>query len=229
MEHCELTPEKIELESSMQIMKEIGEHGFVFPSNITREMFAYMLFYNKDTYEKISSSNKPDKWDEINSEMVDALFEANSQMYYWELKKYVLEHYPHDDVFYGNIQQIFEAYERELYYPCLCGLFPIIERLLSDSSAPHIKNYERLLNNKKESMMKDVSNNVENSLYIQNLSGFVTYLSKTVSFSDREPEGTNRHWFLHGRTNRIVKQSDCAKVFLAIQALLELWEDEIKV
>lgn len=229
MEQYNLTTEKIGLERSMQIMREIGEHGFVFPSNITQEMFAYMLYHSAGTYVKICNSNAPDKLDEIFSEMVEVLFEANNQMYYLELKKYVLEHYPHGDVFLENMQQIFTAYERELYYPCLCGLFPIIERLLSKNEDPHIKNFERLFNKKKESIAKDISGNVENRLYLQNLSGFITYVSKTVPFSDIEPKEANRHWFLHGRTNHIVKQNDCLKVFLAIQALLELWGDEIKI
>lgn len=229
MEQYNLISEKIELDSSMQMIKKIGEHGFIFPSNITREMFAYMLFHSAGTYEKICSSNSPDKLDEILSEMVDALFEANNQAYYWELKKYILEHYPQDDVFLENIRQIFDAYERELYYPCLCGLFPIIERLLSDSEDPHMKRFDRLLEKKEKSISENISDNEENRLYLQNLSGFISYVSKTSSFSDTEPEGANRHWFLHGRTNRVVKQSDCSKIFLAIQALLELLKDETNI
>ena len=147
--------------------------------------------------------------------------------YYKKIKETILSKVEDKKVIYSNMQQLFSAYEKDLYYPCLCGAIPMIERI--------IKNNENLSDTKLARLFEKIANNIETNddfekeLHIANLEGFIQYISDYRKFSEDEPTEINRHWILHGRTFCESRKVDCLKVFSAIYSLMELLGDNLQI
>lgn len=60
------------------------------------------------------------------------------------------------------------------------------------------------------------------SLCWQSIYEYSKLLFEKSDFSQSEPSGTNRHWLVHGRTNKIGEKIDCLRIFNALATLSNL-------
>lgn len=127
-------------------------------------------------------------------------------------------------------QQTIGAYENGSYDLAVLGLFAIIDGLLSElserlRSVSIMKRVEKIL---------DLDNNTAKQAENRNrfLRKIALYqmsrsIGESSDFDKVEPDGLNRHWSMHGRSQTNRTKSDCDKLIRYIYALLTI--DESKV
>ena len=216
----------ITVEEELEYAKICGREGVIFPREITREEAATLFYRTYKEYMRVKKTinsgnvSQHDFYDII----VNTLFSMDDNKYYYKLKQRVQTYFDDFTPIEENVMQIFDAFEKELYYPCLCGSIPMIERLIQDSERPKTTSLITLLNRKTHLMKEKAKDNIDGRILAENLSGFLECLAKPSSFSEVEPDAVNRHWFLHGRTNRLATKTDCLKVFSLIDSIIEMIE-----
>ena len=226
-------------EQLIKIALEHGENGLIYIILPTRAETAHILntlvkeydekfdwfkdeIYNSDDTEWLNFLRTQLNDLELNHieyserilELTYTLFESK---YYYQLKNLILENLKSKKLT-GVLMQTFTAYESNLFYPCLCASFPILENILKDNddltNTSLLKLYDSIINNQEKDL--------ETTLLVHGVRGFVNHITKRIDFSDTEPLRINRHWFLHGRSEHTVQKADCLKLFVAIASLLEI-------
>ncbi len=112
-------------------------------------------------------------------------------------------------------------YEQEIYSSCATVLTTILEGLIStfgddakDVRVIRICSYQEQEELKKENILR--------SLYWKSIHAYTTILFEKSDFSSNEPNGTNRHWLIHGRTMQISEKVDCLRLFNAISSIISV-------
>lgn len=110
------------------------------------------------------------------------------------------------------------AFDSGLYNVAIIGLVAVLDRVLAEKSklicTPRFeKRCEEIKNNidSKGQLFKDAFSATDAMLYktyFEVLSTFVT----NSDFEDIEPDLINRHWIMHGRTNKKYTRLDCVKI-----------------
>ncbi len=127
--------------------------------------------------------------------------------------------------------QVFSAYDIQHYHLACMGLFAITDGLLATLSK-----IERNTSYKKrtDTIVKRLENEEPLSINDRRLTCIICSLSnidytvfKESHFDEDEPDYVNRHWTLHGRTNRTFERMDFIRVLLWIDALIIL-DDYLK-
>ena len=207
---------------------ETGKQGYILPRLVTYEGLVY-AFYSaekmahdlEDSFNRLSD---PEKLQVFHRHMVWSIFSLNGGKYYQDLKIRLITYF---EKRYGSsetIDQIIRAYEYKLYYPCICGAITLAEKLLSNTDRPRDITHERLLRAKLEKLYESENKTKENILLKANITGYIQFLYKSISFSNEEPKDINRNWLLHGRMDRSVSEDDCLNIFLLLDTLVELNE-----
>lgn len=181
-------------------------------------------------FSQIDEFKKEFEQDKIHRELIECAIELAYTMFdekhYKKIKNIILSKVENEKIIHDNFCQIFLAYEEKLYYPCICGAIPMIERI--------IQNNDNLSDTKLTRLFGEIANNTEidgdfeKELLVVNLEEFIKQISAYKEFSEDEPTGINRHWVLHGRTIYESRRVDCLKVFIAIYSLMELLGDELQ-
>ena len=217
-------------EESLNWAKNIGKKGVLFPHHIhIADLYELLyiceiaskneaLFLNcKNTMGEMS---KEEFRDLILYVKTLNLYKSHDYFYYYDLKTRVNRFFQsHNHFSKANyFNQCCAAFERELFYPCVCGLFAILEGMLGDfmnSNAPNIKKLFQALINKYKIKGPD--------LYaIANIQGFIDLITESSNFLEKDHSCQfNRHWVLHGRSNRHIEEFDCLRLFNAIDAIAD--------
>lgn len=167
----------------------------------------------------------------LQSDDLDNIFarDENAQNQLATIMEKICEHEhmePHKELF----RQVTFAYENESYDLAVLGLFAIIDGLLSElselsGSVSIVKRADKIL---------DLDNNTAKQAEDRNrfLRKIALYyvsrsIGKSSDFDKEEPDGLNRHWSMHGRSQIKRTKSDCDKLIRYIYALLTI--DESKV
>lgn len=108
------------------------------------------------------------------------------------------------------------------YDATACILFSLIDGLIVNPNAPKDvnvikRNFPPIRDN-----ISDLSILVPAIWYLHPVEQFLDGFMKDSDFSKHEPQELNRHWLLHGRTNRPVSNIDCLKLFCALWGILVL-------
>lgn len=209
---------------------DLGQHGFLYPRMIPGNEF-YRIYYTSvhivqefnDEYRNLSAD---DKLTFICRGTIKLLYSDTDKENYKNLRDRILAFFEkwYKGTETEQVKQIFQAYESELYYPCLCGSVALVEKLLSDNNDPVTTSYHELISRKTDQLLQMTNDLREDAILKANVAGFVDLLSKRVPFSENEPFFLNRHWLLHGRVERKIYPEDCVGVFLLIDTLIELNE-----
>lgn len=122
-------------------------------------------------------------------------------------------------------RQCLEAYSCRNYLICTTALITILEGLLSEfgEDKKDIKMIKicRLHMEKTKADKKIINHLVWVSLF-----NFIKELYEKSSFDKNQPERINRHWILHGRTDKQVGEADCLRLFNAIYSLVTMLKYE---
>lgn len=115
------------------------------------------------------------------------------------------------------------AFNKGKYFLCVVGLVAILDYLLSQSSGSTeigIKNRVKLIERKIVDGFKLNSSELSEILLCSTFSSVIVSLSESKDFGGSEPQKLNRHWIMHGRSNREYSAFDCIKLIRIIYALL---------
>lgn len=127
-------------------------------------------------------------------------------------------------------QQTIGAYENGSYDLAVLGLFAIIDGLLSElsewlCSVSIMKRVEKILNlDNNTAIQAGDRNRFLRKIALYQMSRSI---GESSDFDKVEPDGLNRHWSMHGRSQTKRTKSDCDKLIRYIYALLTI--DESKV
>ncbi len=217
--------EELSLEKMKSMMQKID---FVYVYGLTREDLVYAFY---ETNRKVSLIDFEDGESLLEPtekniyDFFDCFVETQYEMldgkFLFQMKDFLLNS-ALDSVMREELKQCFDSYENEKYYPCVCGLLPLIERsILADLSSPKY-NWENLEEDFKKSHKKIIKGNNENDLTEYGIRLFIKKLAKRTEFSDNEPKRLNRNWVLHGRNIRIPTKTDCLKLFNLIETIIRM-------
>ena len=207
----------------------LGKKGLIFPGKIKRGDMAFFLHCDFESIQKAKDEIKSRKanQEEIDDESVytfihlqsfQRIFEFSNGKYYNVLKNELKKYYSESADESIKMQQILQAFEDGLYYPCACALAAMIEGTLGRAAqSADTRLYE---------LIKNVSperEHPEKDLILENLKGFISELAKSSRFvTEQEPTFLNRHWLLHGRSEKEIKKIDCLILLNALREILEL-------
>lgn len=198
---------------------------------------SFELFYSKFTAINKLVANKIIFTDTLTFELADKInqtqnvpdvilnyYAANELKNYKELIhrcKINLKDSKYENLF----AQIVQSSELRGYHLCCIGLFTILDGLLSDKTAISATSFAKRISEIKERMINKVKlSDIDMKVLLMYLS-FKSVDNTIFSHSDfenAEPNSTNRHWVLHGRTNRQYTMLDFIMVLLWIDAIFSM-------
>lgn len=125
-------------------------------------------------------------------------------------------------------QQSIQAFYKGAYDLAIIGLTAVLDKLLSEHSGEitkvNIKSRCTIIKKKIEDKGDDFLDELEG----RDLLLYLTYpkavelFGESSSFDNKEPDLLNRHWIMHGRSNRLYTKLDCVKVLNMIYGTVKL-------
>lgn len=217
----------INREELIECMFNMGKQQLVFNTMITREECAYVLhqvLYESDEgvflhSNKADDNSKERIYQQMSEMAVELIYTMNNGKYYNIMKNYIISQLQEDVILNECITQLFDTFEQGLYYPCLCGCLPMVERIVKDDDNKSEFRIKNLFDKIKES--KNPSD-LEDELYFANVEGFIESVYEHADFENDETYEFNRHRYLHGRLTHSPSKVDCLKLFSVIHSLIEL-------
>ena len=213
----------------LELLRKMGRIGIIIPHQIKYEdlcnaLHFYFIMTTSgdlfDTCKQIDQTLSKDDFYELAAKFCFySLYEEHDCQYYIEMKSRVKEfldnNYTPMGIFFS---QCCEALENNLFYPCVCGLISLLEGILgrflaSDKISMHVLF---------ESIKTRIADN-KTEIVAENILSFIDALTKKADFlNDAEPVYLNRHWLLHGRSNRDIIKLDCISILCAIDAVIDI-------
>lgn len=222
---------KITLEQSKRIMQ---QNCFLIANGITREEMCYVLNillkkYDDDRIMKNITENPDFSSEEkqtsmhkqIEMDFIEIQYEMLDKKFYTSMKENIQTKIGNYNL-YEQIKQSFMSFEKELYYPCVCGLLPIFEGIVVDSKSVKTYKWESIEESLKKKYKIYFNKNNETNLEEYTLRLMSKMLTQTFDFDQIEPNELNRHWLLHGRAERLPTKADCLTLFNIIELVLNI-------
>lgn len=121
-----------------------------------------------------------------------------------------------------NFKQVIQCYKGKMLFPCVCGLFSIIEYYLRRIFQFDGKEIFHVRKELKGSAIPEISGYKKYFLDFEK--ALKDYLSKTYYAksleSEPEPVEMNRNRIMHGIFTREISKTDCLKVFCIVRSLI---------
>ena len=222
---------KITLEQSKRIMQ---QNCFLIANGITREEMCYVLNilfkkYDDDRIMKNITENPNFSSEEkqtsmhkqIEMDFIEIQYEMLDKKFYTSMKENIQTKIGNYNL-YEQIKQSFMSFEKELYYPCVCGLLPIFEGIVVDSKSVKTYKWESIEESLKKKYKIYFNKNNETNLEEYTLRLMSKMLTQTFDFDQIEPNELNRHWLLHGIAERLPTKADCLTLFTIIELVLNI-------
>lgn len=182
---------------------------------------------DRKTLQYILSIEEGNQKNMINNIILD-IFENSSSQLLETIKNGILTHPILKDCQTLCIQ-IIENFNLKNYNISIYPLFSILDRLLTQISELNNTNMKNRtneiiekLNNLNISTLADKDYHL--IFLIKTFDKVITTISKSINFSEKEPESLNRHWILHGRSNRIISRLDCIKLLNIVYSLTIIYD-----
>lgn len=120
-----------------------------------------------------------------------------------------------------RFEESYTIFKQGLYSTCLTTLITILEGFISTfGDNPNDVRIMKICNSHSEEERKN--GNIINSLCWQSMYEYTKLLFKKCDFSKNEPNESNRHWLVHGRTSQIGDKLDCIRLINALATLSNL-------
>lgn len=228
-----MTDEEIQYlcsEESLDQSRRLGEKGILLPHHI-RIADLYELIYfcetiskNEKVYLDIQNTWGTLSRDEFREVVlyikIFQLYRSHNYLYYFDLKSRVVNYFQkRNNCKAAYFDQCCSAFEKELFYPCICGLLSILEGMLGDVTGLSSPSIKKLF----EDLIKREETKGTHKFEIANIQGFIEYLTLSSDFKkEGNSKWLNRHWILHGRSTRDIGEFDCLKLFNTIDAIIDV-------
>ncbi len=193
-------------EEYLEVAKNIGENGWTIPMTMGLNKFKKLVDIFTDEGEVSVYNN------------------FFSSFYNGKNFKSLIKHVNNSSIM-SSRNELFndcvEAYQYGKYMLCINSLVPMLEGILSKLDEDKTNIW----------MMKICKENVEKTEHenklILNLvwvsfHSFISTIYKKSNFNEDEPTLVNRHWILHGRTEREYGKEDCLRLFNAIYTIVSI-------
>lgn len=196
-------------EEYIELAKEVGENGWTIPM---------VMGLNK--FEELSSlcvSCKEEEKQGIYNKFFSTYYNSNNF-------KLMVKHINKSEITKTRkalFNDCVDAYNSYKYLLCINSLATILEGLLSDldDDKTNIK-MMKICKGNMDATQRDkklIINLVWTSFY-----SFISTLYKKSNFDEDEPLIINRHWLLHGRTDREYDKEDCLRLFNSIYTIVSI-------
>lgn len=118
------------------------------------------------------------------------------------------------------------AFTSKMYVSCANNLISAIEGILS-TFWPDKNNIRmmRICLEKVNELIDEKEQYVKKYVWVS-YEKFIRNLYEKSDFSENEPEFTNRHWLLHGRSSYEIKEIDCIRLFNAVSSICMIAKSE---
>lgn len=123
--------------------------------------------------------------------------------------------------------QCLESFSRKNYLICTTALITILEGLLSEFGDDK-KDIRMIRICRFQMDQTKTDKKIINHLVWVSFYNFIKELYDKSAFDESEPDRINRHWILHGRTEKQVGEADCLRLFNAIYSLVTMLKYEDK-
>ncbi len=185
-----------------------------------RNQYVLRMPVSKEFVEEVNKTN--------DRETIDAAIESHIE--HTNTVKETIEQIKREIGSNEFFEQAVCAFYRNEYSLAILGFVSVLDRMLSKCS-------EQILNVRIGSRVKAILQKVEQKgdLYIDELEEkdyalLLTYkdaldsFGKDSKFLEDEPKELNRHWIMHGRSNRVYSRLDCIKIINMIYGTIRMSE-----
>ena len=218
----------------IDMVKNMGRMGIILPHQIKAKdvcdtLYTYHIMTNNDDFfdrcrQEDANLSKDDFCELAATYLFYRLYEEYDHQYYNAAKNrvetFLNNYYPPMSGFFS---QCTKALESEFFYPCVCGLITILEGILGKYVGSSQTSMHSLFDN----VIDQITDSTESIVAI-NIQSFIDTITTRSDFlSQDEPIQLNRHWLLHGRSNRDVTKLDCISILCAIDAVIDLIQHSI--
>lgn len=120
-----------------------------------------------------------------------------------------------------RFEECYNIFKQGLYSTCLTTLITILEGMIAaHGDDPKDVRVMRVCNYHISTEKKN--GNLIMSMCWQSVYEYTKLLFEKSDFSQAEPDGTKRHWLVHGRTSQIGEKLDCIRLFNALSTISNL-------
>ena len=125
------------------------------------------------------------------------------------------------------IRECWTAFQNKLYAVCATSLLSVIEGVLSEFSKD--KSDVRMMKvcQKHVDEFPSDGSSILKHVWIS-YNNFIRNLYQKSDFKQDEPDEINRHWLLHGRSDFEINETDCLRLFNAVESLCMVVKKENK-
>lgn len=138
----------------------------------------------------------------------------------------------------GNLHECVSAFSNGLYFPSAVGVIAICDGFLSDLSKSQKTSFKLRMDGVIEKAFEIIKNRYgenqellrdEVEFFDENISVISFAVSQSFFFESRkfelgEPQYINRHWLVHGRSSKPVRELDCIKFFRLLYGLTTIFK-----
>ena len=222
-------------EELVEVAYKAGKQGIIIPGKIVRKdmleiMYtAYLLFADDECYQRMQHEapelTKEEFLKYAKNLLYIKLYQMHDGKYYESLKKDIISNSQFKENTVEFVQQCIFSFDNDQYFPCACGLLSIIEGLLAEGAQSANTKLLSLLSRVEENASQTYDG--ERDFTIANIKGYIEILTAKSDFqSGVEPSNLNRHWLLHGRSQKIIDEGDCLVLFTVLLTILEILSQE---
>ena len=138
----------------------------------------------------------------------------------------------------GNLHECVSAFSKGLYFPSAVGVIAICDGFLSDLSKSQKTSFKLRMDGVIEKAFEIIKNRYDENqellrdeveFFDENISVISFAVSQSFFFESRkfelgEPQYINRHWLVHGRSSKPVRELDCIKFFRLLYGLTTIFK-----
>lgn len=219
----------------IEFIYEMGKQGIIIIDKIIKEdalqitYTAFQIFADDDCYQwmqrEFPELTKEEFQKYAKKFLYTELYQMHDRKYYECLKEDITNNSHIKESMKEYIQQCIFSLEHNQYFSCACGLLAIIEGMLAEGAQSANTKLLSLLSRVEENASQ--AHDIERNLAIANIKGYIETLTIKSDFqSGVEPLDLNRHWLLHGRSQKVIDEGDCLVLLTVLSIILEILSQE---
>lgn len=210
------------IDSYLPVLQRIGEVSSAYKAvdKLGEDQYVLRVLLPHDLVEEVISNILPERIDAAIEKFLED--EGNVQITVDFIKEKISSN--------RVLEQALSAYDREDYDLAIIGFTAVLDRLLSECSeqiknthiAPRVKAIVKKFEDKGDFFLDDLAAR-DYALYLTYQKAIESFGADS-DFKDDEPTILNRHWIMHGRTNKEYQRLDCIKVLNMIYGTIRMTE-----
>lgn len=125
------------------------------------------------------------------------------------------------------VEECWIAFQNKTYIICANSLLVVIEGILSEFWEDKTNIRMMRVCQKQVDEFPEDGSTLKKHVWIS-YNAFIRDVFERSQFDQEEPDGIKRHWFLHGRSEFDIDETDCIKLFNAVHSIAMIVDIEYK-